>query len=56
MEKYIGVKIIEAKKIQEGTGAERYKIKYPDGYTSWSPIEVFEEAYRRIDGITFGRL
>ncbi len=54
MEKYIGVKIIEAKKIQEGTGAECYKIKYPDGYTSWSPTKAFEEAYRRIDGMTFG--
>lgn len=54
MEKYIGVKIIEAKKIEEGTNKEGYKVKYPDGYTSWSPTKVFEEAYRRIDGMTFG--
>jgi len=31
-----------------------YKVLYPDGYESWSPKEVFEEAYRRIDNLTFG--
>ena len=23
-----------------------YLVKYPDGYTSWSPAKAFEEAYR----------
>jgi hypothetical protein len=25
-----------------------YKVIYPDGYVSWSPAEVFENAYREI--------
>lgn len=25
-----------------------YKVMYPDGYMSWSPKHVFEEAYRLI--------
>jgi hypothetical protein len=36
---------------------EGYKIIYEGdgkGYTSWSPKEVFEKAYRRIDNLTFG--
>lgn len=31
-----------------------YKVVYEDGYESWSPKEVFEEAYRRTDGLNFG--
>lgn len=27
---------------------EGYKVRYPDGYTSWSPKNVFEESYRPI--------
>ena len=26
-----------------------YKIEYPDGYISWSPKEVFEKAYMKLD-------
>ena len=33
---------------------EGYKVVYEDGYTSWSPKEVFEKAYRPITGLTFG--
>ena len=33
---------------------EGYKVVYQDGYVSWSPKEVFEEAYRRTDGMSFG--
>jgi hypothetical protein len=33
---------------------EGYKVIYRDGYESWSPKEVFEEAYRRTDGLNFG--
>lgn len=70
MEKYLGVKIIHAESMSQGTEwAERhngvscctpendrkgYKVVYEDGYTSWSPKEVFEKAYRRIDKLTFG--
>lgn len=31
-----------------------YMVKYEDGYVSWSPKDVFEKAYRTIDGLTFG--
>jgi hypothetical protein len=31
-----------------------YKVVYADGYTSWSPLPQFEEAYRPVDGLTFG--
>ena len=31
-----------------------YKVIYEDGYESWSPREVFEKCYRRIDGMNFG--
>ena len=33
---------------------EGYKVVYRDGYESWSPKEVFEEAYRETDGMSFG--
>ena len=31
-----------------------YKVRYADGYESWSPKDVFEEAYRPTDGMNFG--
>ena len=31
-----------------------YMVIYPDGYVSWSPKEVFEEAYRPTSGMNFG--
>lgn len=33
---------------------EGYKVRYSDGYDSFSPKEVFEEAYRRTDNMNFG--
>ena len=69
MKKYIGTKIIEAKpmtrgdynifrgwKIPENENPEDegYLVKYPDGYISWSPTEVFEEAYRECDSMPVG--
>lgn len=30
-----------------------YIVKYPDGYTSWSPKEAFEKAYRELDCTEF---
>ena len=59
--KYIGTKIIDAEPglapTQMGDypeGSEGYKVTYPDGYISWSPKEVFEEAYRLSVGMNFG--
>ena len=31
-----------------------YKVIYTDGYESWCPQDVFEEAYRPTDGMNFG--
>lgn len=31
-----------------------YAVVYEDGYRSWSPADVFEAAYRRTDGLSFG--
>ena len=43
------------KKVKDATACEDgYKVVYPDGYESWSPKEVFEEAYRLSDGMSFG--
>lgn len=41
---YIGTKQIEAWP-QEKDGQPGYAVKYADGYTSWSPKDVFEAAY-----------
>lgn len=69
MKHYIGTKIIEAEpavrvdgKVQPVTwpipiGAkveDGYKVRYSDGYESWSPKAVFEEAYRPTEAMTFG--
>lgn len=64
MKKYVGMKIINARPCtadeadeildrkvcrdnvdEEGNG---YLVKYKDGYTSWSPKKVFEEAYQEV--------
>ena len=61
MQKYIGTKIIEAEPCKawkdtklHKAGEEGYKARYPDGYESWSPKGVFEEAYRPTDCMSFG--
>lgn len=41
---YVGVKIVFAWP-EEKDGKPGYAVKYPDGYVSWSPKGVFEEAY-----------
>lgn len=47
MNKYVGVKLVEAEK-QMRNNIDGYKVVYPDGYESWSPKEVFENAYFRV--------
>lgn len=34
--------------------AAGYAVKYSDGYISWSPRDVFEAHYQRIDAMSFG--
>lgn len=60
MQKYIGVKQVEAKPMTRGEyndyrdwtvpegenpNDEGYVVKYEDGYVSWSPKETFEKSY-----------
>lgn len=40
-EKLIGISISPAT-----PGNDGYLVEYPDGYRSWSPAKVFEDAYR----------
>lgn len=39
----------------EDPSREGYLVQYDNNYLSWSPKEVFESAYRRIDNLTFGQ-
>ena len=32
----------------DGKGAPGYKVRYEDGYVSWSPKDVFEQCYRKV--------
>ena len=52
MQKYIGIKLVSAEPDVisyyadlEHVEEEGYKVVYKDGYESWSPKAVFEEAY-----------
>lgn len=52
MKQYIGTKLIEAEPCaawkdmgENKVGDPGYKVKYKDGYASWSPKEIFEKAY-----------
>lgn len=47
MKTYIGTKVIQAEPLDR-EGVEGYKILYPDGHVSWSPKDVFENAYREV--------
>lgn len=48
MKPFIGTKIIMAEP-GEKDGQPGYRVRYaPDGYESWSPKAVFEEAYRPV--------
>ena len=53
MKTFIGTKIIEAE--PENRGEETgFKVRYPDGYVSWSPTQPFEDAYRGNGQLDFG--
>lgn len=70
MKRYIGVKMVKAKPMTRGyfksshrvfiphddssLDDDGYMVQYEDGYESWSPKDVFDKAYRRIDYMTFG--
>ena len=69
MKQFIGTKIIQAEPAYRVDGQvfvmanivpcgvhieDGYKVVYPDGYESWSPKGVFDEAYRETSGMNFG--
>ncbi len=47
MKNYIGTKLVNAEP-ESREGKEGYKVVYEDGYTSWSPKDVFEKAYLEV--------
>ena len=51
MDKYIGAKLIQAEPERNPVTKEitGYKVVYPDGYESWSPKDVFEKAYMKVN-------
>ena len=53
MKKYIGIKSIQAEP-QDRDGQPGYKVVYEDGYTSWSPKDVFDKAYISDQTMSFG--
>ena len=69
MKKYIGEKKIEAKPMTRGEYNKYrgwnipqdenpedagYLVKHSDNYESWSPKEIFEEAYKPCEHMNFG--
>jgi len=57
MKEYIGTKVIKAERMQKD-GEDGYKVIYhnPNNttYESWSPLDVFEEAYKSSGNLSFG--
>lgn len=54
MKSYIGTKLVKAEPFNRSDSEPGYRVVYPDGYTSWSPKDVFEDAYRPCDAMSFG--
>jgi Protein of unknown function (DUF2829) len=55
MREYYGTKKIQAEPIvRDSDLAPGYLVVYEDGYRSWSPKDVFEEAYRESGRMNFG--
>ena len=48
MDMYIGTKLVYAEPAEKD-GVAGYKVKYVDGYESWSPADVFEKAYLKCE-------
>ena len=64
MKKYIGCKLVQAEPMTRGAyncfrgwmipkdedpEDEGYLVRYPDGYLSWSPKNIFERAYMEVE-------
>lgn len=54
MDTFIGTKQVQAMP-EERDGALGYRVRYADGYESWSPAAEFEKAYQNVTlGMSFG--
>lgn len=51
-QKVLGRKIATLKPVT--IEEDGYLVEYQDGYKSWSPKDVFEEAYREVGSVNFG--
>lgn len=70
MKQYTGTKTVKAmpmtlteaqkvlgRRLKPATvGEDGYLVEYKDGYKSWSPKSVFEEAYHEVKGMNFGEV
>lgn len=61
MKQYIGTKMVQAEpatrfRMENGKTVcdDGYTVRYSDGYESWSPKDVFEDAYRETNAMNFG--
>jgi hypothetical protein len=54
LKQYVGIKLIFAEP-EAKDGKPGYKVIYPDGYVSWSPVAAFEEAYVDVSAMSFGK-
>lgn len=65
MERYISLKIVDAKKMTQSeyyecqgeqfplnmVDQDGYLVRYKDGYTSWCPKQPFEESHRLLEDL-----
>lgn len=56
MKAYYGTKLVfaEPAPADETKKGDGYRVRYSDGYESWSPRQVFEEAYQPMNALSFG--
>lgn len=54
-QEYFGTKRVTAwPQTRNPDGPDGYAVQYADGYTSWSPKDVFEAAYQPVTAMSFG--
>jgi hypothetical protein len=51
---YYGTKRVMAWPQDKDDTRPGYTVRYADGYTSWSPKDVFEAAYQPLTALSFG--
>jgi hypothetical protein len=54
MQKFIGVKLIDAVAVRRDD-TDGYKVRYSNGYESWTPASSFQPSHMPVDQMSFGR-